>query len=403
MIVGVDARAAAEVPAGRGRVVRELLAALDAAETNHRFVLYCREPWNELRLSHRFRWTPIRLPDPSWHLATALRANRSCDVFLSTNSYLTAWMLTVPSVVLVHDLVAFLPQARAQERAARIERATIRPAVWRAAGLVCVSRSTEHDLLEHFPRALGKTSVVALAAGAHFHRRRDDSELEAVARRYGVTAGNYLLATGSLEPRKNLARLIHAHGTLPAELRRANPLLIVGPRGWKEEEILTAAEEQKDGVRLTGFVPDDHLAALYAACGVFCYPSLYEGFGLPVLEAMAAGAPVVTSRASSLPEVGGDAVVYVDPEDERSIAGALARLLRLREERAALGTRARLRAAQFSWDRTARGMLDALERAAGRKQLSAGVDRARLGDAPSTTRTSERAGAVQARKLPPDR
>jgi glycosyltransferase involved in cell wall biosynthesis len=368
MIVGVDARAAAEVPAGRGRVVRELLAALDATGTNHRFLLYCREAWEEVRLGHRFRWVPIGLPDPIWHAVAAGRASRSCDVFLSTNSYLTAWMLTVPCAVIVHDLIAFLPQARAQERAARIERATMRPAVWRADRMVCVSRSTEQDLLKHFPRVSGKTTVIPLAAAVRFHKRRDGAELDAIAREYGVKAGRYVLTAGSLEPRKNLARLIRAHTALPAGLRRAHPLLIVGPRGWEEEEILTTAAQRKDEVRLTGFVSDEDLAGLYAACALFCYPSLYEGFGLPVLEAMASGAPVVTSRVSSLPEVGREAVVYVDPEDERSIATALERLLRRPEERSALGARARLRAAQFSWDRTARALLDELDRVAGRRQ-----------------------------------
>jgi glycosyltransferase involved in cell wall biosynthesis len=368
MIVGVDARAAAEVPAGRGRVVRELLAALDAVGTDHRFLLYCRQPWKAVGLSHRFRWVPIRLPDPSWHVAAAVRASRSCDVFLSTNSYLTPWMLTVPCAVLVHDLVAFLPEARAQGRAARIERLTIGPAVWRATRLVCVSHSTERDLLEHFPRAGGKTAVVPLAAGASFHRRRENSELEAVAQRYGVKKGEYVLTTGSLEPRKNLARLIRAHGAVPAQLRRAHPLLIVGPRGWDEDEILAAAAARGNEVRLPGFVSDDDLAGLYAACALFGYPSLYEGFGLPVLEAMAAGAPVVTSKASSLPEVGGDAVVYINPEEEHSIADALKRLLGRPDERRALGARARLRASQFSWDRSARALLDELDRAAGRQQ-----------------------------------
>lgn len=364
MIVGVDARAAAEVPAGRGRVVRELLGAFDEAATEHRFLLYCRRPWEEAALSGRFRWNAIPLPDPAWHTAAAVRASRSCDVFLSTNSYLTAWMLRAPCAVLVYDLVAFLPEVRPQERAARIERATIRPAIRRAKRLVCISHSTERDLLERFPRAAGKTTTIPLAASAEFGRRRAPSELEAVAARYGVSAGDFVLSTGSLEPRKNLARLIRAHGALPEELRRSYPLVLVGPRGWEEEEILHAARERGDAVRLTGFVPDEDLAGLYAACALFCYPSLYEGFGLPVLEAMAAGAPVITSNTSSLPEVGGEAVAYVQPEDERSLAEAMERLLRSPDERSGLADRARTRAAEFSWDRVARAMLVELERTA---------------------------------------
>jgi glycosyltransferase involved in cell wall biosynthesis len=364
MVIGVDARAAAEVPAGRGRVVRELLAALAARDDPHRYVLYCRQRWDGAALDDRFRWAPIALPDPAWHAAAALRASR-CEVFLSTNSYLTTWMLRVPCVVLVYDMVAFLPQAQAQRRATRIERLTIRPAIRRARRLACISGSTERDLVRLFPHAAGKTAVVPLAADERFHRSLAEAEVEAAGTRHGVAPDAYVLAAGTLEPRKNLLRLIRAHAALPPELRRSHPLLIVGPRGWEEQEILGAVAGS-DAVRFAGFVPDDELAALYAGCSVFCYPSLYEGFGLPVLEAMAAGAAVLTSNVSSLPEVGGDAVAYVDPEDESAIAAGLERLLRSPDERARLAERARRRAAEFSWERVAGGVLDQLQRAAAR-------------------------------------
>jgi glycosyltransferase involved in cell wall biosynthesis len=363
MIVGIDARAAAEVPAGRGRVVRELLTTLAATEQEHRFLLYCRRPWDGLEPAPHMRWAPIALPDPAWHVAAALRASARCDVFFSTNSYLTAWMLRVPCAVLVHDLIAFLPDARPQKSAARIERATIRPAIRRARRLICNSQSTEADLVRQFPRAAGRTAVVPFAADRRFHEPVAAGELAEVARRHGVEPGRFVMATGTLEPRKNLARLIRAHAALPSGLRRDHPLLITGPRGWEEREIVTAMAGG-DGVTLAGYVPDDDLAALYAACAVFCYPSLYEGFGLPVLEAMAAGAPVVTSNVSSLPEVGGDAVRYVNPEDEAAIGAELERLLGSPAERSELAERGRARAAEFSWERTTRAVLAELERAA---------------------------------------
>jgi glycosyltransferase involved in cell wall biosynthesis len=232
--------------------------------------------------------------------------------------------------------------------------------VRRAERLVCISQATERDLLELLPGARGKTAVVPLAADERFAAAPPPAEAEAVARRHGVEPGRYVMATGTLEPRKNLPRLIRAHAALPDELRRDHPLLITGPRGWEEQDILKAVAGA-DGVRLSGYVPDEDLAALYAACAVFCYPSLYEGFGLPVLEAMAAGAAVVTSGVSSLPEVGGNAVVYVDPRDEAAIGAALERLLSSPAERAKLAERGRRRAAEFSWKRTARAVLTELE------------------------------------------
>ena len=365
MRIGLDARAASEVPAGRGRVLRELLLALDEIDRPHTFELHCREPWREADLGERFTWVQTELRDPAWHAAVALRASRDCDVFVSTNSYLTAWMLRVPSVVLVYDLVPFVPEAHAQRRAGRIERATIRPAIRRAERLVCISRATERDLVERFPRAAGKTAVMELAADARFGGAAALQAADAVAQRHGVQREGFVLATGTLEPRKNLLRLIRAHAALPAELRERHPLLIVGPRGWEEDEILAAAAESREHVRLPGFVPDADLAALYAGCSVFCFPSLYEGFGLPVLEAMASGAPVITTNVSSLPEVGGDAAVYVAPEDEAEIGAALERLLRSPDERAELAERGRRRAAEFSWRHAAETLLGEIELAAG--------------------------------------
>jgi glycosyltransferase involved in cell wall biosynthesis len=362
MIVGLDARAAAEVPAGRGRFVRELLKALAARDDDSRYLLYCREPWGEVALDDRFEWVRVGLPDPAWHAATALRANRACDAFLSTNSYLTAWMLRVPTAIVVYDLVAFLPEMQPQARAARIERATIRPALRRARRLLCISAATEADLVDRFPAAAGKTAVVPLAADERFAAAHSPSELAAAAGRHGVEPGGYVLAAGTLEPRKNLLRLIRAHAALPADLRAAQPLLLVGPRGWEADEILAAAGRDAAAVRLAGYVPDDELAALYGGCTAFCYPSLYEGFGLPVLEALAAGAPTITSNLSSLPEVAGDAALYVDPRDEAAIAAALERLLRSPGERAKLGARGRARAAEFGWERVAAKVADELGR-----------------------------------------
>ena len=198
-----------------------------------------------------------------------------------------------------------------------------------------------------------------LAAGDRFADPPDASQIRVAARQRGVEGG-FVLAAGTLEPRKNLVRLIEAHGRLPEGLAAAYPLLVVGPTGWDQEEIAAAADRE-GSVLLAGFVSEEELAALYAGCTVFCYPSLYEGFGLPVLEAMQAGAPTITSNVSSLPEVGGDAVAYVEPRDVDSIRSALERLLTAPEERNELAERGRARARAFSWDRTAAGILEQLE------------------------------------------
>ena len=174
-----------------------------------------------------------------------------------------------------------------------------------------------------------------------------------------------MLAVGTLEPRKNLPRLVAGYSALPRALQDAHSLVVVGARGWDTGPTLAALRSLGDRCLLLGHVSDATLAELYRRCAVFCYPSLGEGFGLPVLEAMAAGAAVLTSNLSSLPEVGGDAVEYVDPVSVESIAAGLERLLASPQRRAALGARALERAGKFSWERTAALTLAALERAAG--------------------------------------
>jgi glycosyltransferase involved in cell wall biosynthesis len=360
LAIGIDARAAAEVPAGRGRFVRELLRALARRDVDHTYVLFARNRWRDETLDHRFRWVLTGVADPWWNGLVGLRAHRDSDVFFSTNSYLTAWFTRPPTALNVFDMIAWDAPESAQRRAARIERATIARALRRSAHVFCNSDSTHADLLRRFPDVERKCSVVPLAAGSAFAHEPDPHETEAVRRRYGLERP-FVLFTGTLEPRKNLVRLIEAFVTLPSDVADTHELLLVGPRGWEESEILGRAREHAQSIRLLGFVPEEDLASLYRLCEVFAYPSLYEGFGLPVLEALTAGAAVLTSDVSSLPEVGGDAVLYVDPLSVQSIRDSLERLLRSSGEREALRSAAAAQAARFSWDRTADEIVRQLE------------------------------------------
>ncbi len=353
LTIGIDARAATEEGAGGGRFVRELIRAIATDDSDHRYVLYAREVWDE-PLDDRLSWRLVGSRDPIWHWRTARAANRECDVFLSTNSYLTSWFTRIPSVPVVFDLVAFDPALRPQRRSGLIERATLPIATRRSAALIAISQATADALVARFPRARGKVVVAPLAAPPVLATA---TELPP-----GVPEDGYVLAVGTLEPRKNLPRLVAAFQRLPHELQRAHPLVVTGRLGWDADETLDALRSLGDSAVETGFVPDGQLAELYRRCALFAYPSLGEGFGLPVLEAMAVGAPVLTSDRSSLPEVGGDAAAYCDPTDTASIAVALEALLSdpARLERMRLAGPAR--AAEFSWSRTAEIVLATLSR-----------------------------------------
>jgi glycosyltransferase involved in cell wall biosynthesis len=359
LTIGIDARAAAEVPAGRGRVVRELLRALAArGEDGARYVLYARRPWEGAPLDKRFRWRPIGARDPLWHLLAARAASHECDVFLSSNSYLTAILVRVPGVTIVYDLTTFEPSMRPNRRSTVIERLTLGPAVRRSAALVAISQATADELVRHFPAAAARTVVAPLGVTPAFSGQLDPAEAAS------LPATGFVLAVGTLEPRKNLPRLVAAYSSLDERLQRDHPLVVVGALGWETGQTLSALKALGERCATLGYVSDQTLSELYRRCAVFCYPSLGEGFGLPVLEAMAAGAAVVTSNVSSLPEVGGEAVEYADPRDVVSIANGLDRLLRDEARRAELGRRARARAKEFSWERFAGLTLDALKRAA---------------------------------------
>ena len=352
--VGIDARAAAEVPAGRGRFVRELLRALAERDDDHRYFLYARDRWEE-PLDERFSWRTIKASDPLWNLRAARRASRECNVFFSTNSYLTAWFTTVPTALNIFDLIAWEVPAEAQRRAAAIERATIGAALRRAASVICNAESTRRDLLRRWPTTNAKTAVVPLAASPVFLRERTAEQLENVRRHFRLERP-FVLAVGTIEPRKNLGRLVEAFVQLPSDQRSTYELAVVGPRGWDDKAVVSRLRSTP-GVVLLGRVSDEDLAALYRLCELFCYPTLYEGFGLPVVEAMSSGAAVVTSNVSSLPEVAQQGAAYVDPREISSIRDGIARLLASPEDRATLRHRAKERAAMFSWAATAEQVL----------------------------------------------
>jgi glycosyltransferase involved in cell wall biosynthesis len=358
LTIGIDARAAAEVPAGRGRVVRELLRALAAREEDgHRYVLYARGAWEE-PLDARFSWRLIGARDPLWHVRAAREANRECDVFLSSNSYLTSIFLRIPTVTIVYDLTTFEPSMRPNRRSTVIERMTLGPAVRRSATLLAISQATADALVRHFPAAEGRIVVAPLGVTPALSAELDPAEAAA------LPFEGFVLAVGTLEPRKNLPRLVEAYRSLGEDLQRTHPLVVVGALGWETGETLNALRALGERCTMLGYVSDAALAELYRRCALFCYPSLGEGFGLPVLEAMAAGAAVLTSNVSSLPEVGGEATAYADPRDAREIARELESLLGDPVRRAELSARGRARACEFTWARFAETSLSALQNSA---------------------------------------
>ena len=232
--------------------------------------------------------------------------------------------------------------------------ASLSPSDW----VLCISEATRRDLLAYRPDLdPAHVLVTYLAAADHFRPDLRANQWPSLKRKYNLPDEPYALTLSTLEPRKNIAQVIRCYARLVAEGKVGDMrLVMVGTRGWKMESIfqeLDKLRSVRDRVVVTGFVPDGDLAPIYSHASMFVYPSLLEGFGLPPLEAMQCGVPVITSNTSSLPEVVGDAGIMVSPTDEDALCEAMANLFKDRELRDRLATRARERAAAFSWGRCA--------------------------------------------------
>jgi glycosyltransferase involved in cell wall biosynthesis len=262
-------------------------------------------------------------------------------------------------ILTVHDLsFKRVPETAVPNLKWYLEGAVPR-AVRRADMILADSQATRLDLIELFDAPPDRVRTLYSGHESFFRPVSDPVELERVRRAYALDRP-FILNVGTVEPRKNLARLIEAFSKLGASMDL--DLVIVGGRGWLDEEIYRAPEKFKVGARVhfLGFAPDADLPGLYSLAELFAFPSLYEGFGLPVLEAMACGAAVVTADNSSLPEVAGDAALLIDARDTDALTAAMARILNDGQLRAELRQKSLARAQLFSWEQSARQLLAAL-------------------------------------------
>lgn len=258
------------------------------------------------------------------------------------------------TVSTIHDLVPFTHPETVPRKYALYMRALLRFLVRRVDHIIAPSRATRRDLQRVLGVDPARVSVVPEAAGEGFVRQEDPRALERVCRRYGITRP-FVLYLGNLEPRKNLVRLVDAFKRAAARLGGGVQLVIGGRQAWLAGRLRAGWRELAVGreVVFPGYIEPEDLPGLMSAATVFAFPSLYEGFGLPVLEALACGAPVLTSHCGSLPEVAGGAALVVDPLDVEQMARALQRLLSDQELRGRLRRAGPARAAEFSWGRAA--------------------------------------------------
>lgn len=261
-------------------------------------------------------------------------------------------------IVTIHDLIPLrLPDLFANTGIYNFYDKYMRECAKHVDHIIAVSNSTKQDIIELYEVEEEKISVVHLSGNLkqyYLNGEAESIEKQEVLVKYGITRP-YILSLCTLEPRKNLIRLLRAYEIIRSKLKENVQLVFVGGLGWKYEELLKEIDKNqfKNSIIITGYVPDEDLPFLYSNAEVFVYPSFYEGFGLPVLEAMGFGTPVVTSNVSSLPEVGGDAALYCNPYDVESIAYGIEQILMSTTLQKQLREKGLQRSKLFSWEKTA--------------------------------------------------
>lgn len=369
MHIAIDAHSVGTGLAGVETYITNLIEALAASGETNRYTLYLTKGragdrfagrWPHVSVRRTLPHTPfLRIPvtfplQLRHHPADLLHVQFTAPPFTPC-----------PVVATIHDLsFEHLPETFNRRSWMQL-RLTVRRTARAAAHIITSSEFSRRDLIETYNIAPERITVTLAAAAPHF-RPAPAEDIAEVKRRYGI-GGDYVLAVGSIQPRKNLVRLVRAYSDL--RRRRSHDklpqLVLVGKRAWLYGETLRAVEQSgvASNVIFTGYVPERDLPALYTGALCFVYPSYFEGFGLPPLEAMQCGAAVIAGDRTSLPEVVGDAGLLVNPFDEDAIGAAIARLIDDGDLRAGLRARGQQRAALFNWTETARQTLQVYEQA----------------------------------------
>jgi glycosyltransferase involved in cell wall biosynthesis len=372
MTIAIDASRAVNETAGIGRYSRELIKKMIEIDKKNDYLLFFsyfrKNPEKEQQMksfqASNVKIKTLRIPGNfkekiwRWRLPWLEKFIGQADVFFAPSFLEVNFGLKIPQVMVIHDLTTFIyPEHRGKEVSERLS-LRVQEAAKKAQKIIAVSQTTASDSVKYLKITKNKIKVIYPGLAA---MPKPAKNLPGRLR-----TKQYLLFVGTVEPRKNLIGLFKAYALLPMVLQEKYPLVIVGAQGWNNGETYDVLKALKleDKVKFLGFVADPVLAKLYKEAAVFVYPSLYEGFGLPVLEALSYGTPVVTSNVSSLPEVAGRAALLIDPQDPKSIASGLQRLLEGKAEVELLQNEAQKQVQKFAWEKCARQTLKVLQEVA---------------------------------------
>ncbi len=358
MQIGIDISKAIGPKDGIGNYIYHLVKSLMEIDTENQYHLYplfypvTHTDFNGVFEGHgsNFVFHPERAPKTG-----------EVDLFHST-TYSVPLRYSGNLVFTLHDLTFIThPEYHTLSNRIHCMKGTIEAACF-ANKIIAVSNCTKCDIIEYLSIPEEKIQVIYHAVDHKFKPERNTQNLKYLSTKFEIHE-SYVFCVATIEPRKNMKRLIQAYTTLPETLKDKYLLVIAGGTGWLNSNIYSFVKEQRleQRVKFLGYVDDSDLPILYSCCDVFVYPSLYEGFGLPVIEAMACGVPVITSQVSSLSEVAGDSAVYVDPYNVRSICDAMMEVLTKQDKNLELRKKGMKQSKGFSWAKTARETLSLYE------------------------------------------
>ena len=358
MRIGIDARKLHDF--GIGTYIRNLLRELAKMDHDTEYVILSRPDDDKAVRALGDNFRPVAETAGNYSLAEQIAIPRALkrehvDLFHAPH-YVLPPLVSCPSVVTIHDCIHLMfPQYLPNRWALTYARTSISMAAKRSTRVLTVSESSKRDIQRFVDIPPGKIDVIYNSFDPRFGVEPDEEAVTRVRERYQLQS-EFVLYAGNVKPHKNLERLIDAFQIVRSRGLDHLKLILIGDEISKYTALRRAVHKHQlhNYVRFLGYLPEETLAVMYRLAGVFVFPSLYEGFGLPPLEAMASGTPVVTSNVSSLPEVAGDAAVLVDPYNAEAIADGIYRVLTDNNLRSDLRRRGPERARQFSWESSVR-------------------------------------------------
>ena len=369
MRIGINAVPLSRVRAGAARVIRSVIEELREIDSENCYYLYSDRdfelPWEDDRWRKRISSPLPLLPGTLWLQTVGRRLilRDQLDVFWGTFNMLPLGLPSgVAKVVTIHDLIWPLYAETLDPFSRCVLWLFVERSARQADRVIADSQSTARDLQRVFEVPESKIEVIHHGVGPAYRPQDPRATAEHVANKYGVSK-EYVLTVGTVVPHKNLITLVEAMRILGKRGELPFQLLVVGAKGWKNARLFEAARCSGltgEDIRFLGFVPEEDLPVLYSAASSFVLPSLYEGFGLPLVEAMACGAPIIVSNTSSIPEVVGDAALLVPPTQPEAFAEAILRVRSDKDLRRTMIEKGLCRAACFRWDKAARQILECM-------------------------------------------